>query len=90
MFVRVVRSRWWFMLPIIMQFIGGIIAYYALRQDDPTKARNCLLLGIALSAIWFAVFVLPIILLIATMPSGQPIDELPYEDFMFLNPNFEA
>lgn len=90
MFVRVVRSRWWFMLPIIMQFIGGIIAYYALRQDDPTKARNCLLLGISLSAIWFAVFVLPIILLIATMPSGQPIDELPYEDFMFLNPNFEA
>lgn len=90
MFVRVVRSRWWFMLPIIMQFIGGIIAYYALRQDDPTKARNCLLLGVALSAIWFAVFVLPIILLIATMPSGQPIDELPYEDFMFLNPNFEA
>lgn len=90
MFVRVVRSRWWFMLPIIMQFIGGIIAYYALRQDDPTKARNCLLLGIALSAIWFAVVVLPIILLIATMPSGQPIDELPYEDFMFLNPNFEA
>lgn len=90
MFVRVVRSRWWFMLPIIMQFIGGIIAYYALRQDDPTKARNCLLLGIALSAIWFAVFVLPIILLFATMPSGQPIDELPYEDFMFLNPNFEA
>lgn len=90
MFVKVVRSRWWFMLPIVMQFIGGIIAYYALRQDDPAKARNCLLLGIALSAVWFAVFVLPFILLIAMMPPGQPIDDLPYEDFMFLNPNFEA
>ena len=90
MFAGTVRSRWWFMLPVVMQFVGGIIAYYALRQDDPTKARNCLLLGIVLSALWFAAFVLPIMILIATLPPGQPADELPYGDFMFLNPNFEA
>ena len=27
--------------------IGGIIAFFILRNDDPKKARNCLYLGIA-------------------------------------------
>jgi len=31
--------------------IGGIIAYFALRNDDRGKAKNCLFLGIILGAI---------------------------------------
>ena len=45
------RSNWWFLLPILLGLIGGIIAYFVLRHDDPKKAKNCLYLGIILAAI---------------------------------------
>ena len=41
------RSNAWFLLPIFFGVIGGIIAFFILRHDDPRKARNCLYLGIA-------------------------------------------
>ena len=41
------RSNVWFLLPIFFGIIGGIIAFFILRHDDPRKARNCLYLGIA-------------------------------------------
>jgi len=45
------RSNWWFLLPIFLGIIGGIIAYFVLRNDDPRKAKNCLYLGIILAII---------------------------------------
>ena len=45
------RSNWWFLLPILLGIIGGIIAYFVLRHDDPRKARNCLYLGIVLGVL---------------------------------------
>ena len=42
------RSNAWFLLPIFLGLIGGIIAFFILRHDDPKKARNCLYLGIVL------------------------------------------
>jgi len=39
------RSNAWFLLPIFFGVIGGIIAFFVLRHDDPRKARNCLYLG---------------------------------------------
>jgi len=41
------RSNAWFLLPIFFGVIGGIIAFFILRKDDPSKAKNCLYLGIA-------------------------------------------
>jgi len=41
-----IRSNIWFLLPILFGVIGGIIAFFILRQDDPRKAKNCLYLGI--------------------------------------------
>ena len=41
------RSNVWFLLPIFFGVIGGIIAFFILRKDDPNKAKNCLYLGIA-------------------------------------------
>ncbi len=52
-----VRSRWWYLLPIFFQIIGGVIAYFVLRDDDSKKAKNCLWLGIALTAIKIGLFV---------------------------------
>lgn len=48
------RSRWWFLLPIFGNLPGGVIAYCAIRHDDPDKAKNCLLLGLLLFAPWAA------------------------------------
>jgi len=45
------RSNLWFLLPIFLGLIGGIIAYFVLRQDDCKKAKNCLYLGIVLAVI---------------------------------------
>jgi len=40
------RSNAWFLLPIFFGVIGGIIAFFILRRDDPRKARNCLYVGL--------------------------------------------
>ncbi len=53
---RVPRSRWWYLLPIFLDIVGGVIAYFVLRADDPGKAKNCLLLGITLFVIHVAAF----------------------------------
>ena len=45
------RSNAWFLLPIFLGLIGGIIAFFILRHDDPRKARNCLYLGVVLMII---------------------------------------
>ena len=45
------RSNFWFLLPIFLGLIGGIIAYFVLRQDDQNKTKNCLYLGIVLAII---------------------------------------
>jgi len=54
------RSNFWFLLPIFLSLLGGIIAYFVLRHDDPKKAKNCLYLGIILQVVGFLanVFVL--------------------------------
>lgn len=48
------RSYWWFLLPIFFGIIGGIIAFFVIRTDDPKKAKNCLYLGIILMVIGIA------------------------------------
>jgi len=45
------RSNWWYLVPIFLGLIGGIIAFFALRNDDRKKAKNCLYLGIILAVI---------------------------------------
>ena len=45
------RSNWWYLVPIFIGLIGGIIAYFAIRKDDPRKAKKCLLVGVGLSVI---------------------------------------
>lgn len=52
------RSNFWFLLPIFLSLIGGIIAYFVLCRDDPKKAKNCLYLGIILQTIGLAINIL--------------------------------
>ena len=51
MYPERIRSRWWYLLPIFIGLIGGIIAYFAIRRDDPQKAKKCLWVGIILTVI---------------------------------------
>ena len=49
------RSGAWYLLPIFLSIIGGVIAYFVIKEDDPKKAKNCLYLGIALTVIPIAI-----------------------------------
>ncbi len=52
------RSNMWYLLPIFVGLIGGIIAYLVLRHDDPKKAKKCLYVGIALAIVGIVINVL--------------------------------
>ena len=45
------RTNLWYLVPSLAGVIGGIIAYFILRKDDPKKAKNCLYLSVAVTAI---------------------------------------
>ena len=45
-----VSGAWW-LLPIFMGWIGGLIAWLVNRDADPKKARAMLITGIAISAV---------------------------------------
>jgi uncharacterized membrane protein YeaQ/YmgE (transglycosylase-associated protein family) len=52
------RSYMWYLLPIFVGLIGGIIAYWILRRDDPKKAKKCLYLGIVLAMVGIIINIL--------------------------------
>ncbi|MDE1766174.1 MAG: hypothetical protein KGI27_07865 [Thaumarchaeota archaeon] len=66
------RSSLWFLLPVAFNVLGGIVAYFVIRDDDPKKARSCLLLGILLAAIPVLLFVVPVLVGIAVLPHFMP------------------
>ena len=72
------RSNLWFLLPILLNVIGGVIAYFIIKDDDPRKAKNCLWLGVILTAISFAIFVIPILIGISLMPDFEMMSHQPY------------
>jgi uncharacterized membrane protein YeaQ/YmgE (transglycosylase-associated protein family) len=52
------RSNAWYLLPIFVGLIGGVIAYWILRYNDPKKAKNCLYIGIILAVVGIVVNIL--------------------------------
>ena len=63
------RSLWWTLLPIFVGIIGGIIVYFALKNDDLRLSKFCLQLGIVLTVIQLVVY-LPLILLAEQFSPG--------------------
>ena len=55
-------SGWWWLLPIFLTWLGGIIAWAATKNRDPKKAKSMLIWGIVLTVIygiiWAVVFIL--------------------------------
>ena len=53
---RRVSGAWW-LLPILMGWLGGLIAYLINRDVDPRRARAMLITGIALSVVLFLMLI---------------------------------
>lgn len=68
------ENKWtWYLLPFFLSIIGGVIAYYALRDRDPRTGMNCLKLGAVSILINVAVFV-PVFIMagISALAPGTP------------------
>ena len=52
-----IKSKWWYLLPIFLGVIGGIIAWMALKSFDRKMAKNCLILGTILDVIEIMILV---------------------------------
>ena len=52
MYTSQTRSAWWYLAPLLFGLIGGIIAYFIIKKDDPQKAKNCLIIGGIFFVIW--------------------------------------
>jgi hypothetical protein len=56
-----VSGAWW-LLPILLGWLGGFIAWIVNKDNDPRMARNMLIVGIAISLVGF-------LIVMATLPS---------------------
>jgi hypothetical protein len=54
---RQVNGAWW-LLPIFMGWLGGLIAWLVNRDIDPAKARQMLVVGIGVSVVVFVFYAL--------------------------------
>lgn len=61
-----------------MGIIGGVIAYFVIKEDDPKRAKSCLYLGIILAAIGIAIFVIPFLIGIALFPHFPVMHNMHY------------
>ncbi len=50
------RSFLWYILPAVLSIIGGVLAYFILKNDDPEKAKNCLWIGFILFSFYAAYY----------------------------------
>ncbi|MBM3132272.1 MAG: zinc ribbon domain-containing protein [Chloroflexi bacterium] len=46
-------AAWWF-VPFLLALPGGVIAWAALKDRDPNKAKRLLLFGITMTLLWIA------------------------------------
>lgn len=63
------RSGAWYLAPIFLGLVGGLIAYVIIRHDDPRKARVCLIIGAAVTV----AMSLPMLLSMGVGPLGPGI-----------------
>jgi len=72
------RSNLWFLLPIFFSVIGGVIAFFVIKEDDPKKARNCLYLGIILAVIPIVLILIPVLIGITILPHFSVMQNMHY------------
>ena len=55
------RSVAWYLLPIFVGVIGGIIGYFAVRHDYARLARRLLYVGIGITAAYIGIVMIRIL-----------------------------
>jgi len=48
-------SAWWWIAPIIFGLIGGLVAFFVVRDVNPSTAKNMLIVGAIMSFFWLIV-----------------------------------
>ena len=86
------RSPLWYELPLLFHVVGGIVSFFIIREDDPVKAKRCLVLGIILTAIplLFIVGIFGFIGSTSTfvIASNSMIPELEINDVVMVDDNY--
>ena len=50
-------SRAWYLLPIFLGWVGGLIMFFVIKDENRKMAKNGLILGVLLSGIATVVFI---------------------------------
>jgi len=48
-------SHFWYLVPILFGWLGGVIGFFAVRGRDENKARNLFLVGLAVTILAVAI-----------------------------------
>jgi len=75
-------SRLWYLIPIFLGIIGGLIAYLILKKDNSKLAKRCLIVGILITIIPFIIGVF--LVLYGTMFAGLDTGNLFQRDVTIL------
>jgi hypothetical protein len=51
----------WWLLPIIMGWLGGLIGYLVVKDSDQSKAKRLLIFGIAWSVFWIIIYIIALV-----------------------------
>jgi ribosomal protein L40E len=60
-------SNWWYLVPIFLGIVGGLIAWLVNKEVNPKKAKKFLIIGIALPIVYIIVMI--VIISLSTLVS---------------------
>jgi len=61
-------TRAWYLVPLLFGILGGIIGYFAVKNDDQELANNLLIVGIVVTFLIFLLGFLYVLFLITLIP----------------------
>jgi uncharacterized membrane protein (UPF0136 family) len=60
-------TRAWYLIPLFLGIIGGIIGYFAVKDSDKKMANNLLIEGLVLTVVWVILWIVSIVALFAAL-----------------------
>jgi len=66
-------SKAYYLLPIFLSFIGGLIMYFIVKDRNKAMARNGLLLGLSITVATFVIGYLAAAMMPISAPNESPL-----------------